>query len=53
MTNIELIERLQESVDKYGNLPVDIEYSDDDSVRLPFDLIGCRYDKDKVTIFNY
>lgn len=50
MTNIELIEILQESVDKYSNLSVDIEYSDDDSIRLPFDLIGCRYNKDKVTI---
>ena len=45
MTNIELIEILQESVD--------IGYSDDDSIRLPIDLIGCRYNKDKVIIFNY
>ena len=44
MTNIELIEILQESVD--------IGYSGDDSIRLPFDLIGCRYNKDKVIIFN-
>lgn len=53
MTNIELIKILQKSVDKYGQLPVDmniIECVDSDK---PFNIKDALYDNNSVTLYNY
>ena len=53
MTNIELIEILKKSVDKFGQLPVDmniIYYDDSDE---PYDIKAALYDNDSVTLYNY
>lgn len=53
MTNIELIKILQKSVDKFGELPVDmniIEYVDSDK---PFNIKAALYDENSVTLYNY
>ena len=53
MTNIELIKILQKSVDKFGELPVNmniIECVDSDK---PFDIKAALYDENSVTLYNY
>ena len=53
MTNIELIKILQKSVDKFGQLPVDMNiicYDDNDK---PYDIKAALYDNNSVTLYNY
>lgn len=49
MTNIELIKILQKSVDKFGQLPVNINI---DSSK-PYNLEDVLYDDNSVTLYNY
>lgn len=52
MTNIELIKILQRSVEKFGQLPVDmniIECVDSE----PFNIKDALYDENSVTLYNY
>ena len=53
MTNIELIKILQKSVEKFGELPVDMNiiYYDDSSKH--YNLEDALYDKDSVTLYDY
>ena len=53
MTNIELIKILQKSVEKFGELPVDMNiicYDDNDK---PYDIKAALYDNNSVTLYNY
>ena len=53
MTNIELIKILQKSIDKFEELPVDINiinYVDNDK---PYDIEAALYDDNSVTLYNY
>lgn len=53
MTNIELIKILKKSVNKYGELPVNmniIKYVDSEK---PYNLKHVLYDDNSVTLYNY
>ena len=53
MTNIELIKILQKSIDKFGQLPADMNiicYDDNDK---PYDIKAALYDDKSVTLYNY
>lgn len=53
MTNKELIEKLQDSLNTYGEVPVDIDYAYSDTKEnnaLVRDVIADEY---SVTIYNY
>lgn len=52
MTNIELIKILQRSVDKFGQLPVDMNIIDNDSDK-PYNIKDALYDNNSVTLYNY
>lgn len=52
MTNIELIKILQKSVDKFGELPVDMNIIDNDNDEL-YNIKDVLYDDDYVTLYNY
>ena len=49
MTNIELIKILQNSVDKFGELPVDMNINSS----KPYNLEDALYDDNSVTLYNY
>ena len=52
MTNIELIKILQKSVDKFGELPVDMKIIDNDNDELR-NVKDVLYDDNSVTLYNY
>ena len=52
MTNVELIKILQKSVDKFGQLPVDMTILEDDSDK-PHNIKSALYDDESVTLYNY
>lgn len=52
MTNIELIKILQKSVDKFGELPVDMNIIDNDNDEL-YNIKDALYDDNSVTLYNY
>lgn len=52
MTNIELIKILQKSVNKFGELPVDMNIIDNDNDEL-HNLEDALYDDNSVTLYNY
>lgn len=52
MTNIELIKILQKSVDKFGELPVNMNIIDNDNDEL-YNIKDALYDDNSVTLYNY
>lgn len=50
MTNIELIEELQKSVDKYGELPVEIDI---EFLKNKVSVEDIRYNNECVTIYDF
>lgn len=52
MTNIELIKILQKSVDKFGELSVDMKIIDNDNDEL-HNVKDVLYDDNSVTLYNY
>ena len=53
MTNIELIKILQKSVDKFGQLPVDMNIIDSVVSEEPYNVKDALYDNNSVTLYNY
>ena len=53
MTNIELIKILQKSVDKYGQLPVDMNIIECVNSSKLYNLEDVLYDNNSVTLYNY
>ena len=53
MTNIELIKILQKSVDKYGQLPVDMNIINYIDSSKHYNLEDALYDDNSVTLYNY
>ena len=53
MTNIKLIKILQESVNKYGELPVDMNIINCVDSDKPYDIKDALYDDNSVTLYNY
>ena len=53
MTNIELIEILKKSVNKFGELPVDINIINYVDSSKSYNLEAALYDDNSVTLYNY
>ena len=53
MTNIELIKILKKSVDKFGQLPVDINIINYVDSSKHYNLEDALYDNNSVTLYNY
>lgn len=53
MTNIELIKILQKSVDKFGELSVDMNIVECVDSDTPFNIKAALYDENSVTLYNY
>ena len=53
MTNIELIKILEKSVDKCGQLPVDINIINYVDSSKHYNLEDALYDDNSVTLYNY
>lgn len=53
MTNIELIKILQKSVEKFGELPVDMNIIDSVVSEEPYNIKAALYDENSVTLYNY
>ena len=53
MTNIELIKILQKSIDKFGQLPVDINIINYVDSSKHYNLEDALYDDNSVTLYNY
>ena len=53
MTNIELIKILQKSVDKYGQLPVDMNIINYVNSSKHYNVEDALYDHDSVTLYDY
>ena len=53
MTNIELIKILQKSVDKFGQLHVDMNIINYVDSSKHYNLEDVLYDNDSVTLYNY
>ena len=53
MTNIELIKILEKSVDKFGQLPVDINIINYVDSSKHYNLEDALYDDNSVTLYNY
>lgn len=53
MTNIELIKILENSVNKFGELPVDMNIIDCVDSDKPYNLKDALYDNNSVTLYNY
>ena len=53
MTNIELIKILQKSVDKYGQLPIDMNIINYVDSSKHYNLEDALYDYNSVTLYNY
>lgn len=53
MTNIELIKILQKSIDKFGELPVDMDIIECVDSDKPFNIKDALYDDNSVTLYNY
>lgn len=52
MTNKELIEKLQESVEKYGELPVSMVYIDSCNIIIEESVKDILYDDLGISIYN-
>lgn len=53
MTNIELIKILQKSVDKFGELPVDMNIINYVNSSKHYNLEDALYDNNSVTLYDY
>lgn len=53
MTNKELIDILQESLDKYGEIPVTMDYYADEYGRHDTSIKDVKCYHDEVVIYNY
>lgn len=53
MTNIELIKILEKSVNKFGELPVNMNIIDCVDSSKPYNLEDVLYDDNSVTLYNY
>lgn len=53
MTNKELIKALQESLDKYGEIPVEMDYAYSDTKKNNTLVRDVQADEDGVIIYNY
>ena len=53
MTNIELIKILQKSVDKFGELPVDMNIINYVDSSKHYNLEDALYDNNSVTLYDY
>ena len=53
MTNIELIKILQKSVDKFGQLPVDMNIINYVDSSKHYNLEDALYDDNSITLYNY
>ena len=53
MTNIELIKILQKSIDKFGQLPVDINIINYVDSSKHYNLEDALYDNNSVTLYDY
>ena len=53
MTNIELIKILQKSIDKFGQLPVDINIINYVDSSKHYNLEDALYDDNSVSLYNY
>ena len=53
MTNIELIKILQKSVNKFGELSVDMNIINYVDSSKPYNLEDVLYDDNSVTLYNY
>ena len=53
MTNIELIKILQKSVNKFGELSVDMNIINYVDSSKPYNLKDVLYDDNSVTLYNY
>lgn len=53
MTNIELIKILQKFVDKFGQLPVDMNIINYVDSSKPYNIEDALYDENSVILYNY
>lgn len=53
MTNVELIKILEKSVNKFGELPVDMNIINYVDSSKPYNLEDVLYDDNSVTLYNY